>query len=226
MKKEFWFFLFVVVFVTDLVAIQMNLDLVKFIFKPMIILSLIGYFISATRSISNKLKHLIILALIFSWMGDVLLMFESKHSLFFILGLSAFLLAHLFYIFFFHQVRIQRSIGGKVFLLIPTAIFYFVLMNVLEPYLGALKLPVRIYGVVICVMLVLALHMLYLKDKQAGKLFATGALLFVVSDTLLAINKFYISFSFAGLSIILTYGLAQFFIIKGSIFYFNSLEKK
>ncbi len=224
MKKEFWLYYFFFVLIIYLIAIQMELDYLMFMVKPLIILSLLVYFNWNAKP--NPFKPLIIFALIFSCAGDVLLMYENKNSLFFILGLSAFLLAHLFYILFFHKLRLQQSIKGKIILLIPVVIFYFTLMYVLEPFLGELKLPVRIYGVVISFMLLLALHMLYLKNNKAGKLFALGALLFVTSDTLLAINKFYISFPFSGISIMLTYGLAQFFIIKGSIFYFNSLEKK
>lgn len=226
MKKESWIFLFAIVFGASIAAIQENNELLKFIFKPMIVLSLIGYFVTATNVITNRLKHWIIIALIFSWFGDVLLMFEPKGPLFFILGLSAFLIAHLFYILFFHQVRLQQSISGKPLLLILVAVFYFVLMMILEPYLASMKLPVMIYGVVISFMLLLALHMLYMNNKKAGKLLATGALLFVASDSILAINKFYISFPLAGIAIMLTYGLAQFFIIKGGIAYIGSSDSK
>ncbi len=226
MKKEYWLILFAFVLIVDLVAVQFNLEWLKFIFKPLIILSLIGYFLSATNTISNSLKPLIIFALLFSWAGDVLLMFESKNPLFFIVGLISFLIAHLFYVYYFHRIRISQSIAGSVFLMIPVVIFYFVLMYILEPYLGVLKLPVRVYGVVISFMLLLALHMLKINNRSAGKLFALGALLFISSDALLAINKFYSSFPMAGLSIILTYGLAQYFIVKGAISYFASSNTK
>lgn len=226
MKKEHWLILFASVLIVDLVAVQFNLELLKIIFKPLIILSLIGYFLAATNSISHSLKLLIVYALIFSWVGDVLLMFESKNSLFFIFGLISFLIAHLFYVYCFYRIRITQSIAGSIYLLIPVVIFYFALMYILEPFLGALKLPVRIYGVVISFMLMLALHMLKINNRSAGKLFALGALLFVCSDSLLAINKFYSSFPMAGLSIILTYGLAQFFIVKGAISYFETSDTK
>jgi uncharacterized membrane protein YhhN len=54
----------------------------------------------------------------------------------------------------------------------------------------------------------------------------TGALLFVVSDSTLAINKFYQSFEIAGVVIMLTYGLAQLFIVEGANRYiiFNRKE--
>jgi uncharacterized membrane protein YhhN len=47
------------------------------------------------------------------------------------------------------------------------------------------------------------------------KLVAIGAILFVISDSLLALNKFYVPFYFADISIIFTYGLAQLFIVLG-----------
>jgi YhhN family len=41
----------------------------------------------------------------------------------------------------------------------------------------------------------------------------------VLSDSILAINKFYRSFELAGIVIMLTYGLAQLFITEGAISY-------
>ena len=54
----------------------------------------------------------------------------------------------------------------------------------------------------------------------------TGALLFVISDSVLAVNKFYYSFEWAGVVIMLTYGLAQLFICEGAIKYITSIDKE
>lgn len=72
----------------------------------------------------------------------------------------------------------------------------------------------------------LAMHMLFIRNKNAGLLMMTGALLFVISDSVLAINKFYQSFELAGVVIMLTYGIAQFFITEGGIRYINSASKE
>jgi uncharacterized membrane protein YhhN len=89
-----------------------------------------------------------------------------------------------------------------------------------------MKLPVRIYGVVISMMFLLAMHMLFIKNRPAGKWMMIGALLFVISDSTLAFNKFYQSFEIAGPLIMLTYGLAQLFIVEGAARYiiFNPKE--
>ncbi len=95
----------------------------------------------------------------------------------------------------------------------------------LSPYLGALKLPVRIYGIVISFMLMLAMHMLFIKNKIAGKWMMAGALLFIISDSALAINKFYQAFELADILVILTYGLAQLFIVEGASRYITLNDK-
>lgn len=72
----------------------------------------------------------------------------------------------------------------------------------------------------------LALHMLYIKNKNAGLLMMIGALLFVLSNSTLAINKFYNSFSGAGILIMLTYGIAQLLIVQGAIGYLRYDHKQ
>jgi uncharacterized membrane protein YhhN len=68
-------------------------------------------------------------------------------------------------------------------------------------------------------MFMLAMHMLFIKNKKAGLWMMMGALLFVISDSLLAINKFYQLFQISDMLIMSTYGLAQLFIAKGAILY-------
>ena len=153
-------------------------------------------------------------------------MFQQKDKLFFLLGLSAFLVAHIFYIVFFHRVRIKENVKGNPWLLLIVVIYYAALITFLSPYLGDMKLPVRIYGIVISFMFMLAMHMLFIKNKIAGKWMMAGALLFVISDSVLAINKFYQSFEIAGVVIMLTYGLAQLFIVEGAIRYITSVDKE
>ena len=165
------------------------------------------------------------MALFFSWLGDILLMFQEKDPLFFLLGLSSFLSAHIFYIIFFHRVRIKEKVKGNPWLLLIVAIYYVGLITLLSPYLGEMKMPVLIYGIVISLMFMLAMHMLSVSYKPAGQWMMAGALLFVITDSTLAINKFYQGFEIAGAVIMVTYGLAQLFITEGGVKYINSAER-
>ncbi len=227
MKKRLWIILFPAVLLSDLIGIQFRNEQLQYIFKPLLIPVLIFYLLAQTNYRNDNLVKWIVAALFFSWAGDVLLLFEGNNSIYFLGGLSAFLLVHIFYIIFFHQIRMKENIKSSPWLLLIVVIYYAVLMNMLTPQFDnpefhKLKLPVRVYGVVICFMFLLAFHMLFLKNKAPGRWMMMGALLFVLSDSLLAINKFYLSFETAGILIMLTYGLAQLFIVVGAIKYIRA----
>jgi uncharacterized membrane protein YhhN len=222
MKKQYWIVLFLIVLAGDIAGVQLENNLLQTIFKPLIIPVLIGHFASQVKNITAGLAKWIVLALLFSLGGDVLLMFQSQQDIFFLLGLSSFLIAHIFYIIFFHKVRVQEQVKSNVAFLAIVLVYYVGLITLLSPHLGDMKLPVRIYGIIISFMFMLAMHMLFIKNKQAGKWMMIGALLFVISDSVLAINKFYQSFELAGAIIMLTYGLAQLFIVEGASRYIRT----
>ena len=219
MKKNAGFYFFFLVLVADCIAIQLGDRQLQYVFKPLIVVSLVLYFLANTKNTETGLKKWIIAALFFSWAGDCLLLFEEKDKLFFLSGLSAFLLAHIFYIIFFHTIRVRENIRANGWFLLVVVLYYAVLIWFLTPYLGDMKIPVRIYGIVISFMFMLAMHMPSLKNKMAGNYMMGGALLFVVSDSVLAVNKFYRELEGAGIVIMLTYGLAQLLITIGAIRY-------
>ena len=226
MKKTIWIILFLIVLTTNLIAVYFNYETLKFISKPLLMPLLAVYLLTQTRPVISNLKPWIVLALFFSWTGDILLMFEESNSIFFLLGLSAFLLAQVSYIIFFHGIRMREYIRGNALLLLPVVLYYAILISVLSPFLGDMKLPVRIYAVVLSFMLMLAMHTVLGKNKKAGLWMMSGAILFVASDSLLAFNKFYATFNYAGIIIMLTYGLAQLFITYGAVKYLSSEKTK
>jgi uncharacterized membrane protein YhhN len=225
-KQKHWILLFIIVLAGDIIGLQLSNGLLQTIFKPLILPVLVGYFDSQVKDITKGIAKWVLLALIFSFVGDVLLMFVPKSEIFFLLGLASFLLAHTFYIIFFHHVRIKDNVKSNPWLLVIVVVYYAALISWLSPFLGEMKLPVRIYGIIISIMFMLAMHMLSIKNKIAGKWMMWGALLFVISDSVLAINKFYQPFEAANVIIMLTYGLAQLFIVKGAASYINSRDKE
>src|SRR5688572_17778595 len=219
MKKQYWHIFFFIILIADLFAVQLNYKIAEYIFKPLIAIWLLAYFILQLRAVRSNLKKWIIAALLFSWLGDVLLMLPDDNSFFFLLGLSAFLVAHVFYILFFHFIRVKENVKSRWWLLLIVALYYLILISFLSPHLGDMKLPVRIYAIVISFMFMLAMHMSFIKYKNAGRWMMLGALLFVISDSVLAINKFYQSFEMADIVVMLTYGLAQLFITEAATRY-------
>jgi len=223
MKRATWIAVFLILLIVDLISLYFNSSL-QLISKSLLMPSLGIYLLLETKSIESPLKPWLILALIFSWAGDILLLLEGQRPVFFLLGLSAFLLAQVCYIIFFHGIRMREYIRGNALLLLPVVVYYAILMSILSPFLGTMKLPVRIYGVVLCFMWMLAMHTVFGKNKKAGFWMLSGAILFVASDSLLAFNKFYATFEFAGIIIMLTYGLAQLFIVYGAVKYLRSAK--
>lgn len=200
----------------DLIFTAIGQSEARFISKPLILLALTAYFLASVKNVSSPLKGWVVAALLLSWLGDVLLLFEGRSPIYFILGLSAFLLAHVAYIFFFNLLRKGGGLALKPLFLLFVGVYYAVLVFSLYPYLDGMRLPVMVYGGVISAMLVLALCLGPLKER-IGLFIVFGALLFVLSDSVLAINKFMRPFTGAGVIIMLTYDMAQFFIVSGSI---------
>lgn len=225
-KKTGWIILFVVVLLIDLAAVYFKNEILRSVTKPLLMPLLIIYFVSAANPFVSSLKKWILLALGFSWLGDVLLMFESTGSNFFIFGLVAFLIAHIFYILFYENVIRLENLKKNYWLFIPVLIYYVVLIYVLSPHLEDMKLPVRIYGIVISYMLIQALQTGRIKNHAAAGLMIVGAVLFITSDSILAVNKFYKSFEYAGMAIMLTYGIGQLLITLGAARYISSTSKQ
>ena len=226
MNKRFWVIIYFIVLAIDLFAVYAGNETLRYVTKPLLMPLLIVYFVSAVKPFASSLKKWIILALALSWLGDVLLMFELMNSSFFIFGLAAFLIAHIFYIILFDQIRVKENIKQSLLPLLPIAIYYILLMTLLQPTLGKMQKPVSVYGLVISIMLSFAIDLWRSKDRLASFFIILGALLFITSDSLLAINKFYQSFEFAGVAVMLTYGLAQLLITLGAVRYISSTSKR
>ncbi len=210
-------YVFLLLALLDVIGIAAGIEMLHFISKPLLMPALMLLLIY-TRSVTAG-KNLLFIGLFFSWLGDVLLMLEHKHSLFFIFGLASFLTTHIFYIIYFLKIRSANpSLLKKKPIYIALVLAYGTsLVWQLYPYLGELKLPVIIYAVVICSMLLCSLHIFLKVNKKAALYYWLGATAFVVSDTLLAVNKFYQPFAYAGILIMLTYCAAQYLITRGYI---------
>jgi uncharacterized membrane protein YhhN len=91
------------------------------------------------------------------------------------------------------------------------------LVTILFPHLGGMKIPVMLYALVITLMAMFALFRYGFTSQKSFVLIFSGALFFMLSDSLLAINKFMEPFTLASLAIMTTYILAQYLIVEGAI---------
>ena len=215
--KKYGFALFFMVAVIHLAAILFNAEDARFFTKlllmPILALAVYG------NSMKGKGRSLLLTAIFFSFAGDGFLLFDHINPVFFIAGLACFLLTHVLYIVYFVGIRpISRSpFKDHSWILLLIMAYGAGLVYLLYPSLGELKIPVIIYAAVICSMLIAGVHIFKRVNRKAGWLFITGALLFVVSDSLLAINKFSAPFDYAAFLIMFTYITAQYCIAKGFV---------
>ena len=198
----------------DIICIILAWKLAHCVVKMMLMPALI-ILLSLAKGSSGK--KIILAGLIFSWIGDGLLLFESWDSLFFIGGLASFLATHILYIIYFFNIRPPKPslLKKHPILILPVLAYAGSLVWLLFPHLGAMKIPVMAYAAVISAMLICSLCAYGKVNKAASNLYLLGATAFVISDSLLAINKFYQPILSAGVFIMLTYCAAQFLIISG-----------
>lgn len=211
---------FVIVFAIIVLAeiFLMNIESVSslhYFTKPLIVGSLIAYFIPNSKHLNKSTKNLTLLALIFSVIGDMFLMYTDEYPNYFTSGLVAFLLAHIMYILVFLKKRNPKI---KPYGFIALIILYgSILFYVLENGLGNMLIPVLVYMLVILIMATTAFWRKGNVNKQSFYLVFIGALFFIFSDSLIALDKFYIPITLARTGIIITYAFAQLLIVSGII---------
>ncbi|MDE3247050.1 MAG: lysoplasmalogenase [Bacteroidota bacterium] len=225
MFNRYGWYLFAADLAAEILAIAFGLSQVQMLTKPLLMPLLLGCW--SWSPVSNK-GFWIPLALIFSWAGDILLMGNDQQPAWFMGGIAAFLLAHICYIVFFIRLlrKTENAFRLRMVPVLLTVLYVGFLLYLLLPHAGHLRMPVFVYACVIGTMLLTVLHAFNPADGDARFFCVAGALLFVLSDSLLAINKFYQPFSGAGIAVMLTYGLAQYGLVKGSLLYLAERNKQ
>lgn len=177
-----------------------------YVFKPLsttlvIIVAALSCFVADNYNLSYTLA--IILGLLFSFGGDVALMFKSKRA--FMIGLILFLIAHVIYsiVFTVYSGFVEGDLISALILILLAIIIYFYLY----PGLEEMKIPVLIYIFVISFMMNRAISAFsgeFFNNTQAV-LISIGAGLFFISDLILAINKFKKPFKYHRISLAFYY---------------------
>ena len=218
-NSRIYHFLFIMASALNLAAMAFGWPALNFITKPSIVISLIAFYVSAS---GPGLDRMVVWALIFCWLGDVLLLLHGQLEASFILGLAAFLIGHLIYVAAYNQlqrsfVKDRAPILVRILLGLPAIAMAVGLVTLLFPGLGGLKGPVIAYAVAITWMVLTALMRNGKTSSQSFWMVFSGALIFMISDSLLAINKFYTPIPLPGFWIMLTYCSAQYLIIRGAL---------
>lgn len=199
----------------NIVSHFVGINFLHLITKPLLMPVLILLLWLEVKSKSVFIK-LILGALIFSWTGDITLMFRD----YFIYGLVFFLVAHVFY--FISIIKIKGAKGLLQFqplFALPIAVYLILLLSLLNNFLDKLKLPVFIYGIVICSVWILTMNLFWKTERKTASLFFFGSFQFVLSDSLLAINHFVYPHYLLPALVMATYCSAQYLLVRAAISY-------
>ncbi len=198
---------FFAVSILDIIGVAINNSWLQVIFKPMIILSLMAlYYFSV-----EKKNNWYLLALAFSFLGDVLLM--DKNNLF-LYGIAAFLMSQILFIKIIGSQLKPSSLKQKITAILPFLIYIIILLSILKSNLGDFLIPVIIYGITISIFGVVSLLNYLVNKTRISQVLLFGVVLFILSDSMIAFNKFHEAKPYYGVAIMITYVLAQYLIFR------------
>jgi len=219
MKKLVLHLLFFVIVAGDLVGEYLQNSQIDHVFKPLIMIWIGAYFLLYSKNIDKKIVQMAVMAFVFSWIGDLLMMFSDEFG-FFVGGIIAFLSAQVFYIFLFlHTIHLSGKrpyLKKNPFWLLAYLAYGIIMYILFFPHLSeVLRVAVFIYIVAILTMSALALNRYGNGHPFSFTLVFTGSLLFVFSDSLIAVNRFLFAIPYEGLLVMTTYIGAQYLIMRG-----------
>lgn len=195
--------------------------LTKGILMPLLFLTLVFEIENTEKWVSVRL---ICGALLAALIGDIVLLLGDTKG-YFAVGLGFFLLTHIFYIIFFYRKRPFRKKDSTFLALMSFGVLGLVLLEIVcmweKMEKQNLEIPVVIYSLTIGFMLLCAANLTQSRrlEHNALRYFLPGAFLFIISDSIIGLNRFYLPRPVSGIFIMITYALAQFLIVWGAILF-------
>lgn len=220
--------LYIILAIIEIIGDITEFRPIIYVTKPLLMPVLMLWFFALTPNKTSKFKKIIVVSIIASFFGDTFLLFVEQNEIFFLLGLGSFLVGQVLYGWaFILNIKAAKTKGDirlNILFAIAFGAFYFLLMNLLFPSLGEFLVPVLVYGLAICFMGLTAAYRYNKVSMKSYFLILSGAMTFVVSDSLIALDKFFFpgGFPYAQALIMITYCSAQYLIVKGCAKFINS----
>lgn len=181
----------------------------NYITKPLLMISLWIFYFQKTKTSLNTQDKIMLAALLFSCFGDSFLMFQRQNPNFFLFGLGSFLLAQTAYTTIFRKSRKTTYLKSLPFAIYTVVLLFFLWTKIPVAFIGAIIL----YSFAIMMMGIGAVERQ--TNTKSYQYVLIGAITFIASDSLIAINKFAFSIPMADFWIMSTYIIAQYLIVEG-----------
>ncbi|MDR0720176.1 MAG: lysoplasmalogenase [Treponema sp.] len=207
--KNLFIALFAAAAASHLVSIFAVNDRVQKITKICLLPLLLAVYMSSAKNLFAA----VLLAIIFDWGGDALLL-RSEDKRFFRLGLVSFLLGHLCYILTLFRFTGTFNVTALMGSAAAASVFGLLVLHLIKP-VKDMRTPVIVYMIIIELMSLGSLQfLLYRKDMMGAAVFG-GSLCFLLSDTVLAYYLFRRFPKYGNALVMLPYILAQTGIVWG-----------
>jgi uncharacterized membrane protein YhhN len=221
MKQKLYFAFYVLLSISVIASQLLHLDALQNILKPLLMPSLIFIYMSLYDAKFQKYDCLIIASLFFSMLGDSFLM---PYFNIFMAGLGSFLVAHILYLTAFApEIAKPIKLTKDILLYLILGIFFFISLvfylfsSLLETNSAViLMVAIAIYAGVLFSVFATAIFR-NRKSTVSYHYILLGAALFLLSDGLLAFNKFVTPIGLSELWVMSTYTAAQAFIVFGAL---------
>jgi uncharacterized membrane protein YhhN len=201
--------IFAVVAVIYLVSLFFKRGVFHAIAKACLVPLVLAVYVSGANSVFFP----VVLALVFGWLGDILLV-KIEDVRFFRLGLAGFLLGHICYIPSMLHFAGRLNIPVLVISLVVAAVLGVFIRKIIRPS-REMSIPSIAYETVILLMAASALQLFIARGTPFGALVFAGSLCFLVSDSMLAFFTFRAEPKYGYFLVMLTYITAQFCIALG-----------
>jgi uncharacterized membrane protein YhhN len=219
--KKHGFAIFWLFATADLLLIVLDVEkyriYTKSLLMPLLLLTIFSR-VNSHRHTTSKI--IVALALVLATAGDILLL-NSSTPAYFIGGLVSFLVMQLLYSIYF--LRVQKLTTKHfstpfITLLVVGALAAAVIM-LLWNHLGEYRMPLIVYAAFLGFMCITAVNAVHYRitNKLALEAFIPGAILFFISDFILAANMFYLKEAFIGIAVMATYCGAQYYLARGFV---------
>jgi len=183
-------------------------SLLQYILKGCLVPLILAIYIFGAN---QNILPLMVIALIFGWLGDVFLL-KINNLLCFRLGLASFLLGHIFYIITMFNYAQPFNILILI-ISIAAAVCYGIFMFRLVQPTSDMKIPVIAYETILLTMSIFALQLFLSQGGKFGAFVFAGSLFFVASDSMLALATF--RKKALNVPVMITYIAAQLLIVLG-----------
>lgn len=215
--KKMGIWIYLLILFAHCLFIFLELETYRFYSKLLLIPFLLILFLIHFKSTKGKFFFLPMMALMGSFAGDLLLAFDGAQ--FFLWGMLGFMVTHICNSIYFYSMYPWQITKSKVALLalLFLSITCSIVIFIIKDNAGAFLIPIIVYMLLIGFMAILASNLSAspIFNHAAVQYFIPGAILFVMSDGLLAINKFNLQDPSLDIFVMLTYGLAQLYLVMG-----------